>query len=84
MTEFAARHASTQAIVADADGVILEAVRKVVPAFSHRSHKYAHTLLGSQVCDVIPHTYDFGVEAQCHLSAIRWEVIGDWVLDHFE
>ena len=84
MTELTACHASAQAVVADADCVVLEAVREVVPAFSHRSHKHANTLFGSQICNVIPDTYDFGVEAQCNLSAVRWEVIGDGVLDHLE
>lgn len=84
MTEFAACHASAQGIVADADGVIFEAVREVVPAFSHRSDKHAYTLLRSQVRYVVPDTYDFGVEAQSNLSAIWWKVIGDRILDDLE
>lgn len=84
VTEFAACHASTQAIVADADGVVLEAVCEVISAFCHGSDKDANTFLGSQVRDVVPYTYHFGVEAQCNLSTIGWKVSGDWVLDDLE
>ena len=84
MAEFAARHAGAQTVVADADGVVLEAVREVVPAFRHRPDKHANTLLGPQIADVVPYTDNFSVEAQCDLSAIWWEVVGDWVLDDLE
>lgn len=46
MAEFAARHARTQTVVTDTDGLVLEGISKVVMAFRHRSNEDADALLG--------------------------------------
>lgn len=84
IAELSARDARTQAKVADADGVVLDVVCKVVLPLGHRTNKHADTLLGSQVRDVVCHSNDFCVIAEGDFATIHRKVIGDWILDHFE
>ncbi len=84
MTKFAACHASAQAVVAYADGLVFEAVRKVVLSFCHCPNKDTDAFVGDQRVYVIPYSHHFSIEAECNLST-RWrQVVGDGVLDDLE
>ena len=84
VTEFAACYAGTQAIVADADGVVFELIRKVVLSFGHGPNEDANTLFRTQVFYVVSDAYDFGVEAKGYFSTIWRKMISDWILNYFE
>ena len=84
VTKLAACDTSAQAVIADADSIVLEAVCEIVISFGHRSHKDANTLLWSNVLDVILDTNNVRVKAQGHFTAIGRQVVSDWVLDDFE
>ncbi len=84
MTEFTACHTGAQAVVANADRIVLEAVGKIIPAFGHGSNENANTLFRCQIRNIVSHTYNLGIEAQCDLSAIGREMVSDGVLDDLE
>ena len=84
MTKLAACHASTQTVVADTNGLVLEAVGKVILSLGHRAHEHANAFVGGQRIDVIPHSHHISVEAECDFSAFRREMVCDGVLDDFE
>lgn len=66
-----ARDARTQAKAANADGVVLDVVGKVVIALGHRTDKHADALLRSEVRDVVRHSYYFGVIAKGDFATIH-------------
>lgn len=84
IAEFPARDARTQAKVANADGVVLDVVGKVVLALGHRTDKHADASLRSQVRDVVCHSHHFCVIAERDFATIHRKVIGDGVLDHLQ
>lgn len=84
VTELAACHAGTQAVVADTDRFVFEGISKVILPFRHGSNEDADALVGSQRVDIIPDSYYVGVETEGHFPAIRWQVVGDGVLDDFQ
>lgn len=84
MAELAAGHTGTEAVLADADCVVLESVREIVITLCHRSHKDTYTFFRSQICYVIPHSYYFSVETQGDFAAVRGKMICDRILDDFK
>ena len=84
IAELATCYAGAQAVIADADGVVLEAVCKIIIAFSHCANEDANTLFTTQVLYVVFDSNDFSVKAESYLSAIGGEMISDGILDDFE
>ena len=84
VTELAACHARTQAVVADADSILDDGISKVIVSLGHGSDKYADALLVAQICNVVLHPNDGSVETQGDLPAAWWQMIGDGVLDHLQ
>ena len=84
ITEFATCYTSTQAVVAYTDGIVLEAVGKIVVTFGHCTDEYANALFGPQVRDVVLDPNDICVIAECNLTAIWGQMICDGIFDHFE
>ena len=84
MTKLAACHASTEAVVADADRLVLERICEIVSAFRHGSDKDAYALIGSQTLNVVLHSYNLRIETEGDFSAILRKVVRYRVLDDFE
>ena len=84
VAEFAAGHAGAEAIVADADRVVLDGVGKVVLAFGHGSYEHTDAFLGAEILNVVSHANDGGFETQRYLAAIGRKVIRDRVADDLE
>ena len=84
MTELAACHTSAQTVIADTDCFILEAIGKVVFSFCHCPNKYAYAFAGGESVDIIPHSDNFGVEAERDFPACRWEMVGNGILYNLE
>lgn len=84
VAEFATRHASTQAVVAYADSVVLEAVCKVVLTFGHGTNENAHALFWPYVLNVVLDPNNVGVVAECDLTAIWRKMIRYGILDDLE
>lgn len=84
MAELAASDTGAQAVIADTDGLVFELVGKVVLSLGHGADEDTDAFGGGQGVDVVPYTDDIGVETQSDLSAIRWEVVGDGVLDDLQ
>ena len=71
VAKLATCYAGTQAVVADADRIVLNAVGEVVVPFCHGTDKDAHALFGSDVFDVILDPNNVCIIAECHFPAIR-------------
>lgn len=84
VAELAAGDTGAQAVIADGNRLVLEGVGKVVFALGHGPDKHANAFVGPESLDVISHAHHIGVETECHLAAVGWEVVGDRVLDDFE
>lgn len=84
VAKLAAGDTGAEAVVADADGVVLELVCEAVLAFGHGTDEDADALLRSQVGDVVANSNNRCVEGQGHFAAVRWKVVNDWVLDDLE
>lgn len=84
MTKLAASHAGTEIKVADTDRFILVFIRKRVVSLCHCTDKDTNALLRADTLDIVVYTHHVCIKRQCHLSAIRRQVIRDWILDHFE
>lgn len=83
MTEFTARNTRTQAIVADADGLVFESICEVVLAFGHGSDKNTDAFSFSEALDIVSYPNNFGVKAKRDFPTIRRQVIGYGILDDF-
>lgn len=81
MTKLAAGNTSTQAVITDTDLVVLVKISKVILPFSHSSDEDTYAFFGLEGLDIILDTNYWAFETQCHLSAIRREVISYWILD---
>lgn len=81
MTKLAASNASTQAVVADTNGIILELICKGIVALGHGANEDANAFFGRQVGDVIAHADHGSVKTQRDFAAVGWQMIGDGVLD---
>jgi hypothetical protein len=84
VAEFTACHTGTQTEIADADGVVLVFVRKVVPSLGHGSDKDTNTFLWSYGLNVVVHPHDRRFETQCDFSAVWRKMIRNGVLDDTE
>ena len=72
MTKLTASHASAEAVIADADAVVLEGVGEIVVPLCHGSDENADALPRAQVADVVGNAHDLGIEAERDLAAVRW------------
>lgn len=84
MTELTAGHASTQAIVADTDRIVLERVGKVIVTLGHGSHKDANAFLGAERLDIVGRPHHGGLVTESHLTAVGRKVVRDGILDDLE
>ena len=84
MAELAAGHTGTKAVVADTDGVILEGVGEIVVALGHGTDEDGDALFGAERFDIVLGAHHGRLETEGDLAAIGWQVVGDWVLDHFQ
>ena len=82
MAEFTTCHASTKGIVAYRNCVVFECISKVIIAFCHGPHENADALFGSESLDVVLDTYYGALEGESNLTAVCWEMFGNWVFDH--
>lgn len=84
VAEFAASHTSTEAVVADRDGIILEGIGKVIAALGHGANEDADTLIWVKCLNIIPHSNHVRVKGQSDFSALWRQMVGDRVFDDFE
>jgi len=84
ITELATCYAGAQAVIAEADCVILEAVGEVIVSLSHGPNEDADALFWPYVLYVVFDPNDIRVKAECHLTAIGGQMVSDWVLYDFE
>ena len=84
VAKLAAGYAGAEAVVADADGIVLVLVGEAVLAFGHGTDEDAGALLRSKVGDVVSNSNNGRVEGQSHFAAVRWKVVSDWILDDLE
>lgn len=84
IAELSASYTGAQAIIADADGVVLEAIGKIIVPFGHCTDENANALLGSYIFYVVLDPNDIRIEAERDLTAIGGKMVGDWILDDFE
>lgn len=84
IAELATGYAGAETEVADTDSIVLERVCEVVLTFSHGTDEYTDTLLGSEIRDIVCYPHYVRVMAERDFAAIGWEMVGDWILYHFE
>lgn len=84
MTELAAGDTGTETVVTDTDAFILERISEVVMALGHGTDKDSNALIGLQCLQVIPGADHRCLETHGDLAAVRWQVIGDRVLDNLQ
>jgi hypothetical protein len=84
MAEFAACYAGTEIELADSDAVVLDVVREVVIALGHGTYKDGNALALVESTNVVADTYDLRIETERDLAAIRWQMVGDGVLDNLD
>lgn len=84
MAEFTASHTSTQAEVADTDGVVFEGIGKVIMTLGHGTNKDTDALIGVQRLDIVCCSDHGCLKTESHLTAVGGQVIGDGVLDDLQ
>lgn len=84
MAEFTAGHTSTQAEVADTDGVILEGISKVIMTLGHGTDKNTNALICIQRLDIVCCSDHGCLETESHLTAVGRQVIGNGILDDLQ
>lgn len=84
MAEFTASHTSTQAEVADTDGIILEGISKVIMTLGHGTDKDTDALIRIQRLHIVCCSDHGGLETESHLTAVGGQVIGDGILDDLQ
>ena len=84
MAKLAASDTSTQAVIADTDGFVLEIVGKVILAFGHGTNEDTDAFIWCQALNIVFDSDNLCVEAQRDFPAIGGEVIGYRVLDNLE
>lgn len=82
MAKLAASNAGGQAVVANGDLLVDEAISKGIGTLCHGTNEDANTLLGGERVDVVPDVYQRGLETERHLAAVGRKVIGDGILDY--
>lgn len=84
MAEFAASHTGRETVVADGDLLIHIGVGKVIAALGHSAHEHADGLVRAEPVNIFADTYNWSVETERDLSAVRRQVISNGVLNHLE
>lgn len=84
MAKFTASHTSTQAEVADTDGVVLEGVGKVIMTLGHGTNKDTDALFRIQRLDIVRCPYHGCLKTKSHLTAVGGQVIRDGILDDLQ
>jgi hypothetical protein len=84
VAKFATGHTGTEAIIADANGVVFEFIREVIPAFGHRSDENADTFRGAQRVDVVFDPDNGRLKTEGDFAAIGWQMVSDGVFDDLE
>ena len=84
MAEFTASHTSTQAEVADTDGIILEGISKVIMTLGHGTDKNTNALICIQRLDIVCCSDHGCLETESHLTAVGGQVIGNGILDDLQ
>jgi hypothetical protein len=84
VAEFATCYAGTQAVIAYTDGIIFEVVGEIIVTLCHRADEDANALFPTQIRNIIFDPNNFGIITESHLTAVWWEVIGNWIFYHFE
>lgn len=70
MAKFAACNAGTEIEVTDTDGVVLYCICKVIIALCHGSNENGYAFVFVQALDVVAHSYNLRLEAECYLATI--------------
>lgn len=84
MAELAACNTCAEAVIADADRLILECICEIVLALGHGSDKYTNALSWSQGLDIVSHADHFSIKAKGDFPTVRRKMVCDWVLDDLE
>lgn len=84
IAELSTGYAGAETEVADTDSMVLELVCEVVLTFSHCTDEDADALLRSEIRDIVCYPHHGRIMAERDFAAIWWEMVGDWILDHFE
>ena len=84
IAELATCHARAQAVVADADSVVLVHICKVVLSLSHGADEDTDALLGPYVLDVIFDPDDIRIVTEGDFSTIGRKMVRDGILNDFE
>jgi hypothetical protein len=84
MAKLAASDTSTQAVIADTDGLVLEIVGKVILAFGHGTNEDTDAFIWCKALNVVFDSDNLCVEAQRDFPAIRRKMVGYRVLDNLE
>lgn len=84
VTELAASNTGTEVELADSNAVIFDVVGEIVVALGHGSHENRDALVLTEARDVVAHANNLGIETESDLAAVRWQMVGDGVLDHLD
>lgn len=84
IAELSTGYAGAETEVADTDRIVLERVCEVVLTFSHCTDEDADALLRSEIGYIVCYPHYVRIMAERDFAAIWWEMVGDWILDHFE
>lgn len=84
IAELSTGYAGAETEVADTDSMVLELVCEVVLTFSHCTYENADALLRSEIRYIVCYPHYGRIMAQRDFVAIWWEMVGDWILYHFE
>lgn len=84
MAEFAACNAGTKIELADSYAVVFDVVGEVIVALCHGTNEDCYAFALVEPRDVVTYTYNLCVEAECDLATVRWEVVGNRILDHLD
>src|ERR1700722_19178500 len=76
MAKLAASDTSTQAVIADTDGLVLEIVGKVILAFGHGTNEDTDAFIWCKALNVVFDSDNLCVEAQRDFPAIRRKMVG--------
>jgi len=72
VAKLATGHTGTETVIADANRVVFEFIREVIPAFGHRPDENADTFRGAQRIDVVFDPDDGRLKTEGDFAAIGW------------
>ena len=84
MAELAASNTGRERVIADRDRIILELVRKVVVALGHGTNENADAFFRAEILDVVPYSDHRCIEGNSDLSAVRWQMVCDGILNDLQ